>query len=85
MLDQAVSIPQGEVKEVGHYFSFVSTVVRSLIIVPICWNSCFSMSLRSCYITGLWEGLRILGSRGGSRRMLFGDLSVEVDPEEDTA
>jgi hypothetical protein len=79
MLDQAVSIPQGEAKEVGHYFSFVSAAVRRLVIVPICWNSCFSMSLRSCIITDLWEGLKgveILGSRGGSRSLLFGDLSI---------
>jgi hypothetical protein len=63
--------PQGEAKEVGHYFSFVSAVVRMLIIVPICWNSCVSMSLRSC-ISLVCGGVVILGSRS----MLFGDLSV---------
>jgi hypothetical protein len=48
MLDQAVGIPQGEAKEAGHYFNFVSTAVRRLIVVLICRNSCFSMYLRSC-------------------------------------
>jgi hypothetical protein len=39
----------------------------------------FQHVFKVLYITGLWEGLRevvILGSKRGSRSMLFGDLSI---------